>query len=457
MLTKRKKYKGICSLIILILTAVVMFAVFTPRGEVLADTTTTTVDETKIGDSALYQKLRKLAGRGGTILYDEDFNKETEKCINLNLSGTTSSKIEDLSGLKNFKLNHTKSLNVSNNSLTTISTEVLNCMPKLETLIVSGNQLASLDLSGCYNLRVVDASGNLLTSFNGFDMLSNNCTIDLSKNSFTSMSQITLPEQVSGTTGTVKLYNNNITDFEGVENYTFHLGLQGLMFDETKVITKASVVKYYKSSEVHRVKIVITKGDDIVYSLKDWEVTDNETSMPLQVGEYQVEYYYVSADNTEYPLSTKRHQETIDSDTYYNDVKDIIKYYNNQYSKFTVVPTSPTFKYVIKGKTYNEEDIAKLKSKATIILTADDDAECYYKFGENGTWKKGDTINVTRGGSYFIQVKAVVGDYESETSLILIDASANLSIPSILLILLIVLGAGLLFGVGYPLIKKYVL
>ena len=112
---------------------------------------------------------------------------------------------------------------------------------------------------------------------------------------------------------------------------------------------------------------------------------------------------------------------------------------------------------MIKGKTYNEEDIAKLKSKAQIVLTADDDAECYYKFGENGTWKKGSTIDITRGGSYFIEVKAVVGDYESKTSMILIDASANLAIPSILLILLIVLGAGLLFGVGYPLIKKYVL
>ena len=457
MLTKRKKFKSVYSLIILILSVVVLFGVFTPRAEVHAETPKTTVDETKIGDSALYKRLRQIAGRGGTILYDEDFNKETEKCVNLDLSGTTSSKIADLSGLKNFKLNYTKTLNVSNNSLTTISTEVLNCIPKLETLIVSGNQLTSLDLSGCYNLKVVDASGNLLTSFNGFDMLSNGCSIDLSKNSFTSMNQITLPESTTGTNGIIKLYNNNISDFKAVENYTFHLGLQGLSFDETKVITKAKVVKYYKSSEVHRVKIVITKGEEVVYTLKDWEVTEDETSLPLQVGEYQVEYYYIANDNTEYPLSTKRHQETIDSDSYYNEVKNIVKYYDNQFSKFTVIPTSPTFKYVIKGKTYNEEDIAKLKSKAQIVLTADDDAECYYKFGENGTWKKGSTIDITRGGSYFIEVKAVVGDYESKTSMILIDASANLAIPSILLILLIVLGAGLLFGVGYPLIKKYVL
>ena len=81
----------------------------------------------------------------------------------------------------------------------------------------------------------------------------------------------------------------------------------------------------------------------------------------------------------------------------------------------------------------------------------------YYKFGENGEWKKGKEIKLTKGGSYFIDVKAVVDGYESRTTTIFINANANLNIPTILLLLAIVLGAGILFGVGYPLIRKYVL
>ncbi len=431
------------------------------RGAVFADSTGAQVTDSKVGDSALYSKLKSLALRteGVQTIRDNTFNKNLTAYVNLDLSGTSSQQISDISGLKLFTLNFTKTLNISNNALTEVAADVLASMPNLETIIVSGNQLTSLDLTGCYKIKVVDASDNSLASFNGADINPADCSIDLSKNKFSSIKYITLPQQPVGSTGTVRLYNNNIRDLETVSGYNIYLGLQGLTFNDTTVLQKADTIRYYKSDEVHRIKTVIAKAGTPVATICDWKVTKNYEEYALEVGEYTVSYYYVDAsdENTNLDISTKMHRVTTTADSYYSKVSGILKYYNNQYNEFTVIPTVPTYQYMINDTLYDESEVTRLKSKATIMLSADSNADIYYKFGENGEWKKGKEIKLTKGGSYFIDVKAVVDGYESRTTTIFINANANLNIPTILLLLAIVLGAGILFGVGYPLIRKYVL
>lgn len=427
---------------------------FSGTKTVFADTGKSQVTDTMVGDTYLYKKLQKLAGSSGVILYDSTFANFKK----LDLHGTTASQITDISGLKLFTLEKVETLDISGNSITTIPNEVLTWLSGLQTLIVSQNQLTELDLTGCFNLRVVDASGNNLTSFNGYDMLSNGCDIDLSKNKFSSMSEITLPEYVAGATGSVKLYNNNIEDYEVVDGYNVELGLQGLSFNETAVIERSQKVRYYKTASPFRVKTVITKveSEEEIVVIKDW-LQAQDLEITLNVGKYRTDYYFVDIDDTEYEISTKRHPKVTTKDEYYNKVKDFMNYFNGQSAEFTVVPTTPQFKYLIKGLYYDENQITQLKSKAQIVLTADEDGECYYRFGENGDWQKGNVINITKGGSYFVEVKSVVGDYESEIRTILINGSASLTLPSIVLILLIVISGLLMFGIVYPLLKKYVL
>lgn len=433
-----------------------------PMGKkaVFADATGVQVTDSKVGDSNLYSKLRSLALKNnkGSVIRDDTFNDPAFET--LNLSGSTSQQIYDLSGLKLFDLYYTKTLDISNNVIAEISADVLAGIPNLETLKVSGNQLTELDLSGCSRLKVVDASNNLLVSFKCGDINPADCEIDLSKNNFSSIKQIVLPSQVVGGIGSVKLYNNNIRDLESVSGYKIFLGLQGLAFNDTTILQKSETIRYYKSDEVHRIKTVISKDDTPVVTICDWKITKNYEEYVLEVGEYTVSYYYVnpSNENIDLPISTKMHRVTTEADTsYYNDVKNILKYYNDQYSEFKVIPSVPTYKYMINDVLYNEEEITRLKSKATIMLSGDSNADIYYKFGENGEWQKGNEIKLTKGGRYFIDVKAVVNGYESQTATIFINANANLSFPTIILLLAILLGTGILFGVGYPLIRKYVL
>ena len=100
----------------------------------------------------------------------------------------------------------------------------------------------------------------------------------------------------------------------------------------------------------------------------------------------------------------------------------------------------------------------KITKKVTIKIFADDDVTVYYSIA-NGKWQEGREITVTQGGRYIIDVKAVSldGQYTSKGLNIFISASSSLKVPDILIVLLIVIGAVLIFGVGYPLLKKYVL
>lgn len=454
---KNKKHIRFCILILCLCMAIVFF----PKSSGNAFAVSETVSEEQVGDDALYRKLKKITSRN--ILYADVLNSLTE--LNLSSeSGTSANQIADISGLSLFTMDNLKTLNVSNNALTELPESVLAQMPNLETLIVSKNQLTSLDVSGCYKLKTVDASGNVLVEFDGYDMVTQDFTINLSNNLFSSMSQIVLPEKVGGGTGIVELYNNNITEFSSSYDYTYRLGLQGLVFDkteETYSIEKKEKIVFYKSDNVQRMKIVISKKVDNDWeeavSVSDWLVSEAKTEYTLVVGTYRVEYFYVDTSNNEYSISSNRHPSTNQGDSYISMVEHLLTYYNGLYAEFDVVPSVPAYSLVVNGVTYGEGDMTKIKSQGKIYLKGDEGAEFYYRISGSNDWQKGSEIDIKRGGTYFIEVKAKVDNYESSIKTILINAEPNLKFPTILLLLLIVVGTLLFFGVGYPLLRKYVI
>lgn len=464
---KNKKFKRV---FILIVCALILGLSFPAAANVAHAASNISYSETQVGDSALYNTLRNISKKNGGsgVLRETTFNSERFETLDLSTyrqDGSPITQISSLDGLKLFALEYTKTLNISNNALTEIDPTVLTNIPQLETLIVNGNQLTNLDLTGCTRLKVVEATGNYLTSFNGTSMVSNGFSIDLSRNNFTDFNEIKLPEQITGANGDIRLYNNNISNYTSAGNYRVYLGLQGLYFNTSSLSNetireKSEKIVYYKS-EVHNVRFVISNDSGVVQTINDYEVKGNTVNVPLEIGEYELNVYYIDvADGHKaYPLSTKQHAKTnkANSADYYDKVEGIYKYYDDVYVKFSVIPSTPTYKYLIKDKYYDESEVGKLKQKAKIILNGDSGADLYYRYGANGEWKQGNEINLTKGGTYFIEVQARVGESVSRTSTILINAEASLTVPSILLIFLILGVGALIFAVGIPLLKKYVL
>ena len=114
--------------------------------------------------------------------------------------------------------------------------------------------------------------------------------------------------------------------------------------------------------------------------------------------------------------------------------------------------------YVIDGVEHPQGSVDKITKVTTIRISADEDTLVYYSV--NGQkWVQGNEIELTIGGRYTIDVKAKTLDglYESDNVSIFISASASLKFPSVLIVILIILGAVVIFGVGFPLLRKYVL
>ena len=437
---------------IVLIAMLAMLLVFPISSRVAhADTQVVSTDM----DNNLFNKLARL--RGTNYLKTESFN--SEKYEKLDLSGEqlisdTSTNIEDIAGLTKFKFNFTKELNLSHHSITEVPNDVLKAFPKLETLIISNNQIEDIDLTGCYNLRVLIADNNLLTRLDATDMYATDGLIDLSANMFTDVKNITTPKQAVNVNMTIKLYNNNIQEYDGFEQgYNVLLGLQGLQSKSEKIELKQKMA-YFKADNSQRMKVVITQNGEEKYSFIDTEIEEEKIDFDLDYGTYEVSYYYVNDDMTLAEASVKRNTDPTD-ETFFAD-NDYFKYYS--YKEFKVVPSTPTYLYVFGDKTYTEAEVENIKKTCKIEVTADAESKVYYKMS-GGDWKEGSTIPIKRGGKYTIRLKSISLDekHESEEVTIFINASPNLRIPSILIAVLIIMGSVALFGIVLPLIKKYVL
>ena len=285
-------------ILMLILSLVVIFPI--SQGLAYADTQ---IAESDMEDGNLYTKLLKA---GGGLLRSETFNKAKYATITLKgvTTANTDSNIVDLSGLTLFRFDYTTKLDLSNNNIETVSSDVLSVFPNLEELVLTNNNIKSIDLTGCYNLKKLIIDNNELTAIDLTDMNPTNGKIDLSCNYIGSINDITFPSQTINVNTTIDLYNNNIVDYTEppVAGYTINLGLQGLSKEGN--IEKQQKVVYYKTMDTQKIKTVIWEGQEVKYTLNSAEMVEDKIELAFNNGSYSIGYYY-NNDGTEEIVSIK--------------------------------------------------------------------------------------------------------------------------------------------------------
>ncbi|MBP5651149.1 MAG: leucine-rich repeat domain-containing protein [Clostridia bacterium] len=428
---------------------------------------------TDISDTELYSMLghRSRSFTRGSVR-----TKTFADIVYLDLSGeaNTNKKIKSLNGLDNLDFSGVKVLRLDYNNISNITAKELQTFTHLETLIIRNCNLESIDLSGLEHLRYLDLSGNKITSIKLNKMIVNTeleytksamfhfegsgntivwietkdttTYVNLSNNYITNLSDINLPEDKEGCV--VDLYNNGIVGYENTfEHMILNLGLQGL--SSNHVYTETT------DDDTHNYVFISTKlyympvNDDSIKFVLSRAYTEN--------GEAKEETIEIS--NATYPQAT---QFTLGVGAYTlkvykNDVEDYESEITNNYKAlaFDAIPTTPQHVYVINGKTYIE--LSSIDEVTYVNFTADEGAEIYYRFDSEENWTKGNSVKLTKGGYHSLYVKAVLGDYESKTKLIMLDGAANLYIPSILVIVIVVAIMLLFAFVLLPLIRKYII
>ena len=435
--------------ILIVLILIMMMVVLFPIAQSVTYAADTQITEADMNDTNLYNKLRSL---GGGLVRSETFNKEKYHTITLNGVNTsnTESNIVDLSGLMLFRFDYTTTLNLSNNNIVNVSADILSVFPNLEELILSNNQIKQIDLSRSYNLKKIILDNNEIEKIDLSEVNPNGAEIDLSCNKIKSFDDIVLPWQTVNVNTRIDLYNNNITDFETAPvGYTVNLGLQGFNTKDG-MIEKNQKLVHYKTNDGQAMKTVITSGSNVVYTFFSGE-GEVKKELLLNHGDYSISYYYIG-NGSDQIVSTKTFTVRTGDDYY----RDYFKYY--KYKEVKIIPTTPTYTYLVGDTEYKSGDEFRINQKTTINLSCDEDCKLYYSVA-GAEWKEGDKIELTRGGKYIVNVKAVSqdGNFESKPVTILISAEASLTFPSILIVMLIIIGAVVVFGVGFPLLRKYVL
>lgn len=434
---KKSHYKSkilICCLsLILVLTSFLLI----PKSSVNAAGTGLTQADMDIN---LFYKLQSIAGG---VLNDDSIYKKNITELDLSFSAlgavSTSKKISSLEGLELLDLRTVTVLKVNHQNISELKESTLSGMPNLERLEIVSNNLTQLTISQNAKLKVLLADNNNLSKADlsvmdasGYE--SENSVISLNYNKFSSINQITFPMVNANSKLTVNLINNNITDIN-LNNYSFNLnlGIQGARsFNDKAFLTTTQSIYYYNlPTDEISAKIFKIEGNNqsVVYTLKNSEII---TPKYLEVGEYKIKFYL---NDVEFSEQNKQDY------PYYVDYD------------FTVKPPAPTYYFLINGEKIDH--VNKLTKKATLVINSIENAKTYYSV--NGAdWVEGNEVKLTKGGTYPVALKYVIGDYESEIYTVTVNASINLAINEGVLILIIALVAAVFLGV-FIVVKKYVL
>ena len=442
---------------------------------------------TQITDTQLYTKLSNWASRLQRGSLKERTFATGVDVVDLSASANTTNKIKSLSGITSLDMTGVKVLKLSNNDLGTLTSSYFKYMTSLEALYLDNCNLTSLDLSGLDTLRYLNVKGNNLTTIKLNKIVINTeeeYVVDADFTAIdTSTKEITW-ERVTSTTSYVNLSNNNIVsldditfparDIEGLEidlynngitanntpftNIQLNLGFQGLtnaylnseiVDDVTHWYAFQNTKFYYTQVNDAKLSFVFERkytenGEEHVevFTINDAEYAE-PTVITLGCGEYKCLVIYDSV-----PIKTY-----IDEHSDDQNAKKWASYYSDK--KFSVIPSTPSYKFVING--VEQVEVVDITSVTKVNFSADEGAEIYYKLNDATTWVKGTSVTITKGGNTVIHVKSVFGDYESKEKVITLYGAASLRIPSVLVLLLVVGGLlALAFVVG-PLIRRYVI
>lgn len=408
--------------------------------------------ETGLKDSYLYYNLldryNKKYSANETYLNSVMFQNETE----LNLYNLT---IASIKGLNYLDFRNVKSLNLSCNKITEISSTDLSSFTTIENLNLFDNEIESIDLTRNYTLKNVNLNNNKLSEISLKNL--NNITVLLNFNRFSDIHSITLPDIIFNTNINIELINNNILnaddvvlDVDGIykNKVNFVLGVQGVGFNVKSNASEEELQSYKKVDKTSPVKFYGFGAYDVKAVIKNRITGDticefaNTPELPVEsknfnVGSYMLEY-----------LNNSNNQSAYDPT---NEIMGVFKPIN----RFDVVPARATAKIKVGGKLY--DTYGKISGKAQLILSNPNDSGVLWYSVAGGEWKQGSVVELDHGGEYAVSYKVIDGDFESEINSTYIYSNLNIYVSDVFLIIIII-GIGLiLFFIGLPLIKKYVI
>lgn len=415
-------------------------------------------DESGINDSNFYQLLVGIFNEK----YKEASNYVRQSQLRVNMLADVEEinfanmRIVSINGLSKLNLPSLKKLNLGANSISNIKAEDLKYLSSLNELYLYENNLTEITIPSALNkLTVLNLNANKLSTIDISGI--NSGLVSLSFNKFTSISNITFPRKIVDTNLTVELFNNNINDAEEMYNsngvmsnggqITIELGVQGIGLnykttdDEsektTPIVSRDGAIKFYNVNDSYNLEVVIKKiVDNSVVATLSNNADKKITELVLPVGEYKLEY-----------LDKTTHQSLYN---YYNAQNCAFK----DLPLFNVIPKSPTVKFLVDGKEYDDYNNKFTSWNAKIFATNnEEEGELYYSVS-GGEWVKASEFKLTRGGQYFVSFKVMIGELSSNSVSKQVYMSQNPYVPDLLMIILIGAVLVVMFFVLLPLIVK---
>lgn len=397
-----------------------------------------------IADSHLYSALLSIArdyikeNCGITYTGSSIYNTMFIYVENMDISEKFD--VQSLVGLEKIRLYALKNLRVAGHKLTEVKSDIFTHMKVLESLDLANNSITSIQLPALNNLTKINLSSNQLKQLDASMLSAFNLEINLGNNKITEMKNIQLPTRFS----TIKLnvMSNNITDltddYFSIPGMTINVGVQGIANDDKVTnFTTTNHIKVYKfnmaelSANIYKVETKPINKDILIKTIKDDDIEGNVLDIDLAVGNYFVEYAINGASINV----------TGDSDLAY------LKTY-----RFNVIPTECKFKFEYKGKTYETFD-NKVTGKVKVYLSCEEGGEIMYKVN-SGEWQSGNEVMCDKGGNYSVTAKVIIDGVESEEKTVLIRTSLNVLIPDVLMLILVLLFTLTLFLIVVPIVSK---
>ena len=418
-------------------------------------------DESGIPDSNLYQLLVGVFNEQ----YKNASNFVRQSQLRVNMLSTceeinfANMRIISINGLNKLNLPSLKKLNLGANSISNIKTEDLKHLSSLNELYLYENNLTEITIPASLSkLNVLNLNANKLSKIDISGI--NSGLVSLGFNKFKSISDISFPRKIIDTNLTVELFNNNICDADEMYNsngvltnggqITIELGIQGIGLnykttdDEsekiTPIVSRDGVIKFYNVNDSYNLEVVIKKivDNSVVATLSN--VEDKKiTELVLPVGDYKLEYQDKTTHENLY--------------NYYNPRNCAFK----DLALFNVIPKSPTVKFIVGGKEYDEYNTKFTSWDAKIVATNNEaEGELYYSIS-GGEWVKGSEFKLTRGGQYFISFKVVSGELSSNSVTRQVYMSQNPYVPDLIMLILVGAVLVIMFFVIIPiLVKKFI-
>lgn len=419
-------------------------------------------DESGIPDGNFYQLLVNIFNKK----YEKASNYTRQSQLRVNMLSFVEEinfanlRIVSITGLNKLNLPNLKKLNLGANTISVIKTEDLKYLYALEELYLYENNLSEIVVpTSLSRLSVLNLNANKLEKIDISGIRSG--VVSLCFNKFTTISNITFPRKMVDTNLTVELFNNNIMDATEMYNnngvlenggkINVELGVQGIGLnykttdDEkdkiTPIVSRDRAIKFYNVGEGYNFKVVIKNfNDNSVVSTLENNAEATITDLLLPVGEYKLEYVDKTTNQNLY--------------NYFNAKNCAFR----EISLFSVIPKTPSVKFVIDGKEYSEYNEKLTSWNAKIVATNnEEDGDLYYSVS-GGDWIKASEFKLTHvGGQYFVAFKVVNGNFSSSSVSRQVHMSQNPYVPDLFMMFLLGAVILIMFFVLIPIVvKKFV-